>query len=363
MKKISICTIAVMLLMGSCAKTVESGEYDDEQRYLTAWLKLDHPELADAHGIEIKRNPETGLPDEFGRGVYLLSETEGTGEETAEKGDFVKISYTAMGLDGSITSYTERETAKRLGTYEEPNFYGPRIISLAGGANYAGLIDAVSGMKVGGERTVLIPKWLMSTQDYSSKSEYLSHSSSSSNAIYMIKLVEIIEDVKKYQIDAIEKYLKDNIVGKLSTDRGPAVMPDTTLTIDACEGFYFIPVTDTTGHRTFPSDTTIKINYTGMRLDGQSFDTTIEKIAKDNDIWSSSKTYEEQSISWGESFSDLQMNSNSLISGFSRTLWQMNKGKGIGIFWSDLGYGSSGSGSMIPGYVPLMFEIEIVSEE
>ena len=57
------------------------------------------------------------------------------------------------------------------------------------------------------------------------------------------------------------------------------------------------------------------------------------------------------------------MSSSSLISGFSRTLWQMNKGKGIGIFWSDLGYGSSGSGSMIPGYAPLMFEIEIVDEE
>ena len=363
MKKISICAIMAMLLMGGCAKTTESGEYDNETRYLAAWLKIEHPELEESHGITISRNPETGMPEKIGRGVYLLSETEGTGEKTAEKGNYVRVSYTAMSLDGSISSYTEKETAEKLGTDEEANFYGPHVISIAGGSNYAGVIDAVAGMKEGGERTVLVPKWLMSTQDYGSEDEYLSKSSSASNTIYQLRLVEIIEDISKYQIDVIETYLKDNVVGKLATDKGPAVMPDTTAAIGACEGFYFIPVSDTTGHRTFPSDTTVKINYTGSRLDGQAFDTTIEKTAKDNDIWSSSKTYEEQSISWGESFSDLKMSSSSLISGFSRTLWQMNKGKGIGIFWSDLGYGSSGSGSMIPGYVPLMFEIEIVDEE
>ncbi len=36
--------------------------------------------------------------------------------------------------------------------------------------------------------------------------------------------------------------------------------------------------------------------------------------------------------------------------------------KGIGIFWSDLGYGKSGSGNSIPAYSPLVFEIEIVEK-
>ena len=37
--------------------------------------------------------------------------------------------------------------------------------------------------------------------------------------------------------------------------------------------------------------------------------------------------------------------------------------KGIGIFYSPLGYGHSGSGTSIPSYAPLIFEIEIVKSE
>ena len=36
--------------------------------------------------------------------------------------------------------------------------------------------------------------------------------------------------------------------------------------------------------------------------------------------------------------------------------------KGVGIFYSALGYGSSGSGNAIPGFSPLMFEIEVVDK-
>ena len=36
--------------------------------------------------------------------------------------------------------------------------------------------------------------------------------------------------------------------------------------------------------------------------------------------------------------------------------------KGVGIFYSDLGYSYSGSGKSIPGYAPLVFEIELVAK-
>ena len=37
-------------------------------------------------------------------------------------------------------------------------------------------------------------------------------------------------------------------------------------------------------------------------------------------------------------------------------------GRSVGIFISDLGYGSSGSGKAITAYAPLLFEIELTQK-
>ena len=62
---------------------------------------------------------------------------------------------------------------------------------------------------------------------------------------------------------------------------------------------------------------------------------------------------------------DITLEENEVIPGFSKTLWQMRKmrkgSKAIGMFYSGLGYGYSGS-TNIPGYAPLIFEIEFVDK-
>ena len=86
---------------------------------------------------------------------------------------------------------------------------------------------------------------------------------------------------------------------------------------------------------------------------------------KDNGLYSASRTYEPTRINWGEKYEDITMGSDksSIISGFAQTLWQMkDMEKGVGVFFSNLGYGYSGSGSSIPAYAPLIFEIELVAE-
>ncbi|MGN0190122.1 MAG: FKBP-type peptidyl-prolyl cis-trans isomerase [Candidatus Cryptobacteroides sp.] len=365
-RKIIFAAALATLISGGCAKEIDAGIYDDETRYLKAWLKQDHSDI----GITIDlRNAETGIPDTLGRGVFLLAETEGSGT-VAASGNYVRVKYLERQMSGGINSYSTEYVAKQLGTYDRTYYYGnigedgkkdgAQTFCLTAGLCTAGFADAVKGMKEGGTRTVLVPQWLNTTSDYVTENEYLNASNSdASSVVYDLTLLKVIEDFDQYRIDEIETFLKDKVYDKMFYDDGTPVTSVDSIGI----GFYFIPITDTSGHVTFPSDTTIKINYTGYRLDGQAFDTTVEKTAKDNYIWSESTTYESKSVTWGESAGEITMDGSSLISGFTKTLWQMNKGRGIGIFWSTLGYGSSSSGNRIPAYAPLMFDVEFVIEE
>lgn len=330
-----LCVIAAIVMTG-CAKTVPSGPNEANKRYFDAWLSLNYPNAEKA-----------------GRGIYIIEETEGTGDEVTEDG-YVVLDYVATDLDGTISAYTDSETAKQLGEYAVTTYYGPTVWTTFEGTIQAGLMDALKGMKVGGSKKFIIPSWLMSYKSYDTEEQYLDASSSSSDAIYSLTVKDFTDSINVYEIEQIKKYIADR--PETFNDR---MTNDTT-------GFYYQPVSeDIDTEDTFPSDTTIYINYTGKLLNGLVFDTTIEKVAKDNGLYSSSKTYEPVQINWGESYSDITMGSDesSIISGFALTLWQMHPmEKGIGVFYSPLGYGYSGSGSSIPAYAPLIFEIEIVEE-
>ena len=109
----------------------------------------------------------------------------------------------------------------------------------------------------------------------------------------------------------------------------------------------------------------VTVYYTGKLINGLVFDTNVERIAKDNGLYSATRTYEPMQINWGEEYADITMGSDksTIISGFALTLWQMRSmEKGVGVFYSPLGYGANGSGSSIPGYAPLIFEIEFVEK-
>ncbi|MBQ8421783.1 MAG: FKBP-type peptidyl-prolyl cis-trans isomerase [Bacteroidales bacterium] len=330
-----LCVIAAIVMTG-CAKTVSSGPNEANKRYFDAWLSLNYPNAEKA-----------------GRGIYIIEETEGTGDEVTEDG-YVVLDYVATDLEGTISAYTDSETARQLGEYAVTTYYGPTVWTTFEGTIQAGLMDALEGMKAGGSKKVIIPSWLMSYKAYDTEEQYLDASSSYSDAIYDITVKAFTDSINVYEIEQIKKYISDN--PETFNDR---MTNDTT-------GFYYQPVSeDIDTEDTFPSDTTIYINYTGKLLNGLVFDTTMEKVAKDNGLYSSSKTYEPVQINWGESYSDITMGSDesSIISGFALTLWQMHPmEKGIGVFYSPLGYGYSGSGSSIPAYAPLIFEIEIVEE-
>lgn len=336
---ISILYAAAAIAISGCAKSVEEGPNEANKRYFDAWMQVNYPEAK-----------PTGL------GIYILEDNPGNGKEIKAEG-YAFADYVISDLEGNISSYTDKGTAKQLGKYDTTSYYGPKVQTTLNGTITAGLAEAIIGMKTGGSRKFIIPSWLMSYSKYETEEEYLAVSSSYDNTIYDITISDFTEDITKWQTDRIGEYFAENA----SIFEGMTIRD----TVKDHSGMYYKQLTAPVDTTAFPSDTTIYINYTGMLLNGLVFDTTIEKTAKDNGLYSPDKSYEPMKVNWGSSYSDITMGSSesSIISGFALTLWQMRAMEsGIGVFISDYGYANSGSGSSIPGYSPLIFKIEIVEK-
>lgn len=346
--RISLVLAAVAALCG-CAKVVSEGANEANKRVFDAWLSVNEP---DAQRI--------------GRGVYELPKytVEGTGAQVTEDG-FAILRYVTRTLTGNITSYTDESYAKQLGEYNPTSYYGVQVQTTTAETIQAGLYDALYGMKAGGKKRFVVPCWLMSYSNFATEEEYLAESVEFSNTIYDVQLIDFAKNINDWQLRKMEECFD-------RPDFFDGLFNGCHIADSTSRGFYFKMINKVESENEFRSDTTIYINYTGSLLklpeiygDGLVFDTTVENVAKDNYIYSTSKTYKPVAVSWGEKHTDITMSESSVVSGFSQTLWNMaNCGPGtkaVGVFYSDLGYGYSGSGS-IPAYAPLVFEIEIVEK-
>lgn len=343
--------IAATLLLAGCAKTVTPGPNEANKRYFDAWMQMNHP------GIE-----PTGL------GIYVIDEQEGNGADVTDNG-YALVDYKISSLEGNISSYTDEKTAKQLGDYSITNYYGPKFLTTYKTTIQAGVGDALYGMKVGGYRKIIVPSWLMTAKEFASAQEYLDYydeddSPSYTSTIYELTVRDFTEDINKWQIDSIVRFFGNDkvTIGGTPADQIFAGMAEA----DSIKtGFFYKQLAAPQDTTSFKKDTVLYINYTGKLLNGLVFDTNIERVAKDNNLYSSSKTYEPMQINWAEKYEDLTMTSSKsdMIPGFAMTLWQMRAmEKGVGVFYSPYGYGVSGSGSSIPGYAPLIFEIELVAK-
>lgn len=356
----TILYIAAALSAISCAKTEVLGPNDAYKRYFDAWMHLHHPDAQ-----------PTGI------GIYILEDAQGNGVAVGEEG-YVLIDYKVTDLEGNISSYTDAMTAKQLGDYNQTHYYGPKFWTTVETTLPAGAREAIVGAPIGTYRKVVIPSWLMSYKAYDSEEDYLDpplkkdeeyDASSYSNTIYEFTITDYTEDIDKWQIDSIGRFFANKTVridGKPAYETFVTESGAQMTTADSVStGFYYKQLSAPTDTTTFAKDTTIYINYVGKLLNGLVFDTNVERVAKDNALYSTSRSYEPVRINWGEEYSDITMGSDktSMIAGFAKTLWQMRAmEKGVGVFYSNLGYTYSGSGSSIPGYAPLIFEIELVAK-
>ncbi len=352
MKTRYIVLAAVAAVFASCAKenTMTTGEA--AKAYLELWI--------DEHYPGISANSE---------GIYILEDNPGTGDLWNNENVYAYLSTTIASLSGTIASTTEEEVAKRLGTYAKVNYYGPKYTITGGDYSYAGLDAILEGMREGGTRKAIVPSWMLTTSRYSTQKEYIDNASSTSHLIYTVSFEGQSNDMEMTELDSLTRYVARHYPGAVSVSYDSETAADGT--------FYFISDTsafenDEEGGEGEEEDEEVvldadyegTINYTGRLLNGQVFDTTIEKVAKDAGIYDSSKTYSPQSISFAESYSGITMGeSTSLIDGFKGglSLLQYEGQKATVIFTSSHGYKNSGSGNTIPGWSPLIFEIELVS--
>ena len=336
MKKTAIILLGLALAAG-CAKSPQENLNLVNKQVLEAWLSKNYP------GAKAS-----------GNGIYILEDEQPAGEAAAVGTEgWVYLDYTTTSLDEKVTQTTFEDVARRVKLYSASKYFGPVVQSLDKSVLPAGMESLFDGMKVGGRRKALVPGWLLSTERHSTPEEYLEQTTDNSSLVYEVRVVDYFTDVAAWQ--------KEKIAARFAELYGAAD--------PAQEGFWYHRTGAPDNEDALTAEDEIYINYVGRFLDGKVFDTNVLKVARDAGIEKSSTTYRPAKITWASQYSDLKMttagstSATSVVSGFALTLWQMHAHeKGVGMFWSDLGYGSAGQ-SPVPAYCPLMFEIELVDEQ
>lgn len=333
MKKTAILILAAAAAFCGCARTATVSKNDAEKRHIEAYIRTFHPNAK-----------QTAL------GSYIIDSDAGTGALVGdeENSPFVRVRYDVFDLDGNVQATTEKTVAQRVGTFKESTFYGPVTWYRKDNSLYVGLNEIVSTMKEGGWVNAVIPGWLITYDKYSSADEY-ERNGSGTTARYELTLLERIADIKTWEIDSIGRYISHNF-------------PKWSVTDSLEHGLYYFTTKDPTNPAKYEPDSTFYINYIGRLLDGTVFDTNIKDTAKLYGLYNSKGSYTPKQIKMASELKDIKMGSNSTINGFARALKEMGHFEaGTAIFNSDWGYGTSGSGSAIPAFSPLRFDIEIVN--
>ena len=327
-----------IILSSGCAKEGGTDTSSAAKDFFDAWIKEFHPEAT-----------RSGL------GVYIIDDQPGTGAALTDNDRYLFVEYTARDLEGNVSATSLEKLSQQVGTFAAANYYGPDIMFRDRAYCAVGILEMVGGMRVGGTRTAVIPGWLNVNDDYKTAEEY-EKKSSGSNAIYTLTIVDTAYDIIQWELDTLARYVV------LNMGMSPA---DSTM-----KGYYAKTLKQPTDTTTFSADTNFYINYTGRLLNGHVFDTTIEDTAKVHGIYSASKEYAPMYVSPSEDgyesyqiAADATSSGSTTVKGFAYCLSKLRPfEKAICAFYSELGYGYSGSGSSIPKFAPLVFEIEVVAE-
>ena len=327
---VTTAALAALVLTVSCAKVPDTGKNYLAKQYFDAWISVNHPDSYETNlGSRI-------INDQVGNGV-LLGDSETT--------PYVYCDYQYSDLDGTINYASDIATAQRVGFYSATSYYGPIVFIRKEDRLAAGIDELFESMRVGGTRTAIIPGWLMTTDRYKNAEEYIKNATGD-NTVCTFTVREAITDIVKWEIDSLVRYMRRHHPG-----------------VDSLEyGFYYIQTAEPLDTTSFEAGNNVYLDYTGRLLNGDVFDSTIADTTKKYRFYSDSRTYEPVSLKIPEgenrlTFTDTE---SETIQGFEKCVLRMKAGeRGIGIFYSGLGYGEQSTTS-IPSFSPLVFELHML---
>ena len=340
MKRTVFILLAVAAVLSSCARTVSSDTNALEAQALSAYMEKYY----------------SGAYEKTTLGVYIFTadEVPGTGAEYGDQ-SFIRVDYTATDREGRLAKSTVESVNKKNNLYNARNYYGPQVMYCAENGLNACVEELLMGtgtsmgkMKVGGTRRALIPGWLMTASRYDTEADYI-QKASGTEVVYSVTLVDAFTDEEQWEKDSLARYIAANY-------------PDAVEDTEIGGGWYYVVTRAAEGTGLLAADSTVYVNYTLRDLSGRVIDSNVEKVAKDNGIWSSSSTYSPSLINWNADYAKITMGSGAsdVVDGFANAFLKMHQYEaGTAIFWSGLGYYSSGSGSIIPAYCPLRFDLEL----
>ena len=286
----------VSLLFQGCKKDDTQELKDQEMRLLEQY---------------ISDNNITEEPTESG--LYYIEITEGTGNGVA-KDYIVDFEYTTKLVDGTVIGTSYEDVAISHDVHNENTLYGPIRLKV-GHTMVPGLDEGLTFMKEGGVAELILPSSINGFGGYSSglSPAYSTH-------IYTIDLINSFNDPEIFQTNQIILYMEENnIEDEVITESG-------LIYIEQMAGL---------GEYIKNGDI-VELWYTGTFLDGRVFDSNVDGTVMTVDM--PADTY---IPAWDEALKLMQNGTRAQI-----------------IIPYDIAYGANGSGP-IPGYMTLVFEIEI----
>jgi FKBP-type peptidyl-prolyl cis-trans isomerase FkpA len=169
-----------------------------------------------------------------------------------------------------------------------------------------------------------------------------------SNVIFLLKIerVQTMEDAIAERNKALEAMTsaETSAIAKYVTESKKVY-------ITTASGLKYRVTLPSIKHKALKGDTAY-VNYTGHTLSGKVFDSSIESVAKAAGLQQPGRTYEPIKVAVGQ---------GNVIRGWDEALLLLNEGsKANLVIPSALAYGEKGVSEDIPGFTPLVFDIEVV---